>query len=181
MVLFLCVSVIQGRDLCRLNNLPPSTLTTTPHILHTRAFLTLPPSARRLNDSKPEVDKAREARIARERAEKRLQTLTKEVDWRVAKAYVALADDPDALADGNMKNKEIDSSNKKPGSGSKARTELEGRAVDRYLDDVEWEEAERRAGRGAAIQPFPYFSVPATKQGEGSSGKGKSKFWKWGN
>ncbi|CAK5269229.1 unnamed protein product, partial [Mycena citricolor] len=32
---------VDGRELCRLNKLPPSTLTTTPHILHTRIFLDL--------------------------------------------------------------------------------------------------------------------------------------------
>jgi len=74
---------VNGRELCRLNNLPPSTLTTTPHILHTRVSLTLPLSARSkskspLNGADPTADKEQEARITRQRAEKRLQTLTKE-------------------------------------------------------------------------------------------------------
>jgi len=34
---------------------------------------------------------------------------------------------------------------------------LESRAVDAYLDDVEWEEAERKASRGAAIRGFPFY------------------------
>ncbi|KIK10115.1 hypothetical protein K443DRAFT_81248 [Laccaria amethystina LaAM-08-1] len=33
---------VEGRELCRLNNLPPSTLSTTPHLLHTRTFIMLP-------------------------------------------------------------------------------------------------------------------------------------------
>ena len=34
---------------------------------------------------------------------------------------------------------------------------LEAIAVGRYLDDMEWEEAERREGRNVAIPEFPYF------------------------
>lgn len=97
--------LLQGRELCRINNLPPSALSTTPHILHTRAFITLPPSARfpggaqNVSAAAQAKDIERERRLARERAEKRVQTLTKEVDWRVAKAYVALADAHDTDAD----------------------------------------------------------------------------------
>ncbi|KAI9511848.1 hypothetical protein F5148DRAFT_1168202 [Russula earlei] len=35
---------VEGRTLCKLNDLPPSTLRTTPHLLHTRTFLVLPQS-----------------------------------------------------------------------------------------------------------------------------------------
>lgn len=173
----------QGRDLCRLNNLPPSTLTTTPHLLHTRAFLTLPPSARTHTNAKPEIDKEREARIAKERAEKRLQTLTKEVDWRVAKAYVALADDDSASGSTSylgLKSKEASEVRKRPGAGTSkgegSRTELEANAVDRYLDDEEWEEEERKAGRGVLVRSFPYASF------SNDVGKGKERsFWRWGS
>jgi hypothetical protein len=127
-------------------------------------------------------DTEREARLARERAEKRLQTLTKEVDWRVAKAYVALADDPDV--DAGMKGKESrlrEDGDNIPARGD-LRTEetLEGRAVDRYLDDEEWEERERREGRIAAIQPFPYFADGKQLQiaGGGKETNGRS-FWRW--
>jgi hypothetical protein len=129
-------------------------------------------------------DTEREARLARERAEKRLQTLTKEVDWRVAKAYVALADDPDVDAD--MKGKESsireDGDNIPEGSQGDLRTEqtLEGRAVTRYLDDEEWEERERRDGRIVAIQPFPYSTNGEQLQiaGGGKGANGRS-FWRW--
>ena|SRR5882762_3132253 len=160
----------QGRELCRLNNLPPSTLSTTPHILHTRPFLILPPSARSkllVDNSNSTVDIEREIRLVRERAERRLQMLTKEVDWRVAKAYVALADVSDDDAD--MKWKELilrGDRMAKSGAGNGGNGErdlstgmtLEARAVERYIDDEEWEERERRDGRTAAIQPFPYFT-----------------------
>ncbi|KAJ6577155.1 hypothetical protein B0H19DRAFT_1207732 [Mycena capillaripes] len=143
-----------GRALCRLNNLPPSTLSTTPHILHTRAFLTLPPSAHaklQPSDAAPDnaEERAREVSRARERAGKRLQTLTKEVDWRVARAYIALADDPDEAATFARKQKEL---------GASAAAPLEAVAVDRYLDDLEWEAEQLRAGKAARILPYPIRS-----------------------
>ncbi|KAG7447334.1 uncharacterized protein BT62DRAFT_980348 [Guyanagaster necrorhizus] len=129
---------VDGRELCRLNSLPPSTLFITPHLLHTREFLLLPPSSLpklKLSDSQPKSSRETE------RAEKRLQVLTKEVDWRIAKAYVALAGEIDS-----------DSKSKQP-----APT-VEARAISRYLDDEEWE---RREGGPAAIQRFPYSDFEA--------------------
>jgi len=136
---------VNGRELCRLNKLPPSTLSTTPHILHTRASITLPPSDQGepklgQDPQSTETDEEREARRARERAEKRLQTLTKEVDWRIAKAYVALCDDPDEMMEYGTKLKEM--------SNNVGQASLEGMAVDRYLEDEEWEIREIREGRG---------------------------------
>ncbi|KZP31721.1 hypothetical protein FIBSPDRAFT_944792 [Athelia psychrophila] len=175
---------VAGRELCRLNNLPPSALSTTPHILHTRAFITLPPSARFPGDAQnvssaaQAKERERERRLARERAEKRVQTLTKEVDWRVAKAYVALADahdtDADSLMEGNKEGEEVGEKKRSPGKGKSA---LESRAVDRYMDDEEWEERERREGRHAVIAPFPYFGNGSTATA-GSSSSSKS-FWRW--
>ncbi|KAJ7494635.1 hypothetical protein B0H11DRAFT_1716815 [Mycena galericulata] len=146
--IFLC---ILGRELCRLNNLPPSTLSTTPHILHTRGFLTLPPSAQsKLQESDARPDSAeerdREVKRVRERAEKRLQTLTKEADWRIAQAYIALADDSSAADAFALKQKEL---------GGPADNGLEAVAVDRYLDDMEWEAEQFRAGRAPKIPAFP--------------------------
>ncbi|CAL1716447.1 unnamed protein product [Somion occarium] len=71
---------IDRRLLCRLNNLPPSTLHTTPHILHTRTYLTLPPSTKvpPLSENDAIVDEQRRAQREREVAEKRFQALTKE-------------------------------------------------------------------------------------------------------
>lgn len=142
---------MKSRKLARLNNFPPSTLTTTPHILHTRQYLTLPPSARNVPTTPPPVEVV-EAR-ARERAEKQFSFVTKEVDYRIAKAYVALAE---ADTEGPV--------NKKEGGGSSSRNGMgtESRAVDSYLDDGEWEEAERQAGRFPRIQGFPYFTGAAS-------------------
>ncbi|KAG2060829.1 hypothetical protein BDR06DRAFT_1048475 [Suillus hirtellus] len=131
-----------GRELCRLNNLPPSTLSTTPHLLHTRTFIVLPPSANSHSVTR-DADLDAEARRVREKAEKRLQTLTKEVDWRVAKAYVALADDPDEEATYGFKCKE---------TGAIGASTLEARAADQYLEDQEWEEEQRRAGKRISLK-----------------------------
>ena len=152
--------------------MPVSTLRTTPHLLHTRTVLTLPPSARAPTQSTPPgnaTDAERAARIARERAAKRLQTVTKETDWRIAKAYVALAED---AGDDDALRKEH-AVKKAPQSSS-----VDGRAVDQYLDDDEWEAQERREGRGVHISRFPFApsGVPMGKRSEGSS---SSSRWPW--
>jgi hypothetical protein len=128
-----------------LNKLPTSTLTTTPHILHTRIFLTIPRTL--TTENLPEETEAERERRARERAKKRLQTLTKEADYTVAQAYVALAESSEEDGD---KWKENDIPRRE-------RT-LESVAVEMYLDDQEWEEAQRKEGRGVEILRFPFTS-----------------------
>ncbi|ESK86020.1 hypothetical protein Moror_9421 [Moniliophthora roreri MCA 2997] len=155
---------VNREQLCRLNNLPLSTLTTTPHLLHTRTVLLLPDSARITDSNKENIsfldpdnpdpertqeDEERLVRRAREKAGKRLQTLTKEVDWDIAKAYVALAEGQEAEDAYAMKQKEL-------GTGG-GRSMLEAIAMDAYLDDAEWEVEEVRAGRGPMIKPLPFF------------------------
>ncbi|KAG1733629.1 uncharacterized protein EDB91DRAFT_1148502 [Suillus paluster] len=117
---------VNGRELCRLNNLPPSTLSTTPHLLHTRTFIVLPPSAKSLSVTQ-DADLDARARRVREKATRRLQMLTKEVDWRVAKAYVALADDPDEEAVYGIKYKE---------TGGVGISNLEARAADHSVKSL---------------------------------------------
>lgn len=104
------------------------------------------------------VDEERAARRNREKAQKRLQTVTKELDGGIAKAYVALAEDSGEEATYAVKIKE-DSTLKRHGNWN-ARS-LEAVAVDRYLDDIEWEASEIKAGRGVSIPPIPYFVVKA--------------------
>ena len=136
-----------------------------------------PPSARSkskspLDDTDITAENEREAKLARERAEKRLQMLTKEVDWRVAKAYVALADTPDIDAD-DMKGKEYHEDGEMLGSEG-LRAGLEERAAARYLDDEDWE---RKKGNDIAIQGFPYFTDRKFNCGQGSSSR---SLWSWG-
>ena len=100
------------------------------------------------------ADPEREARRARERAEKRFQTVTKETDWRIAKAYVALAEtvDSESLSKEDVSKK------------AQLTSTVEGRAMDQYLDDEEWEARERHEGRGVHIPGFPLTSQPNSKK-----------------
>ncbi|KZV64423.1 hypothetical protein PENSPDRAFT_745393 [Peniophora sp. CONT] len=169
---------VDGRTLCKLNNLPPSTLNITPHILHTRTFLTLPPSAKSGSTSPPPPpDPEMEARRARERARKRFQFVTKEVDWRVAQAYVALADDEAGHADRDARNAKAAEKEKAEvthDDDAPPPARLEGRAVDSYLDDAEWEERERRAGRGVRIERLPVASGSSRREDAK-----KASGWSW--
>lgn len=145
----------KARELCQRNNLPFGTLNTTPHLLHTRTFLELPQSSKPvpLHYVLSEKDQAnREARRAKEQAEKRLQMVTKEIDWRVAKAYVALAETPDIAGQSAEKGKKgyhvvPPTASSVPGSSG---SDLAIRAVDMYLDDEKWEQDEVNAGHSSS-------------------------------
>ena len=76
----------QGHVLCQLNKLPLSTLSTTPHLLHTKPFLILPPPARRPSSS---AEPILPAPLERKRlVVRRFQVATKCADWATARAYV---------------------------------------------------------------------------------------------
>jgi len=103
-------------------------------------------------------EKKRERARARERAEKRFAFVTKEVDYRIAKAYVAIADDfsdddywdipGDGMADKKEKMLTTTAGDGAEGGDIKgSNRNTEARAIERYLDDDEWEQAELRAGR----------------------------------
>jgi len=149
---------VEGRTLCKLNDLQPSTLRTTPHLLHTRTFLVLPqPHSQQqhatTNDISPEEEAQRSERT-RVHAQVSLQHVMKETDDGIAQAYVALAEDSDSeepdfafiKAEGEKESRRVD---------PPTRITLEERALDRYLDDDEWERRERAEGRGVHIQRFP--------------------------
>lgn len=134
--------------------------------MHTRTVLTLPPSVNLSTNSlqtnpPPEEADEYQARRAREKAVKRLQTLTKETDWRVAKTYVALAD---IMSNEDDNDKEIEA--KKRGQTIDKPLQdglsLEEAAVDSYLDDEEWERKERQEGRGVQIPRFPLLDGHAS-------------------
>ena len=160
-------------ELCRLNGLPTTTLSTTPHLLHTRTTILLSPTSK----PPPEDPVLGEARRI-ERAERRLQTVTKEIDWRVAKAYVAIAQDSDPSEGSEKKSGKYEGGLRKTpileSEGSSQGSALENEAIDRYLDDGEWEEQERKEGRGLMVQKFPWGSFgqkvgpsPGAQQGSG--------------
>ncbi|KAL7279038.1 hypothetical protein ACG7TL_006872 [Trametes sanguinea] len=177
---------IDARILCRLNNLPISTLRTTPHLLHTRAFLVLPPSAnppRALSPAEQAFDEARRARLARERAETRFQSMTKETDRDVAKAYVALAGLPDGEGSGYKEYQEEKGLRKRrtrSGNDGDAEVSLEGRAMDCYYDDDDWEARERAEGRKPAFPSFPY-ALTASGSSQALQFSGEKSWWKWKN
>lgn len=97
-----------------------------------------------------------------------MQVLTKEVDWRITKAYVALAEDDDEDREGLYARKEK-TQEKTAGATSDARM-LETRAINSYLDDENWEAAERRAGRGVFVPKFPLSSCQAEGSVRGRTG-----------
>ncbi|KAH8994966.1 hypothetical protein EDB92DRAFT_1848485 [Lactarius akahatsu] len=134
---------INGRALCKLNNLPPSTLNTTPYLLHTRTFLVLPESHLQHATSAPSAEE--DARQTRVRAQIALQRVTKETDWGIAQAYVALAEDSDSEPD--VMSLKLEGEKSQWGNGRAPRRTLEERAVDLYLDDDEWECREIAEGR----------------------------------
>ena len=98
-------------------------------------------------------------RRAQEQAEKRFQVLTKETDWRIAKAYVALALDPDIVDEDGCSKKE--GSTQKIGASPECRVQgysTEARAINKYMNDDQWEVAQRAAGYSVEIPGFPPFS-----------------------
>ena len=157
--------------MCRLNNLPTTTLSTTPHILHTRTTILLPPTS----EIPPEGPGSAEARRV-ERAEKQFQMVTKETDWRVAKAYVALAQDPPyPPAKEKPENWE-----RRPG-GSRQTSIPESDAIEQYFEDAEWEEQERRNRPSPVIQKFPWgsFGQKSEQNQATQRTRQKSSGFKW--
>lgn len=151
---------IDGAKICQMNALPLSTLSTTPHLLHTRHILTLPPGKRTplLPPPDPKVAEARN----RERATKRFQFATKEVNWDIAKTYLALAeggfDKDQSLSKEDMKHDRLQTSDS-------SKDPLNG-AVDQYLEDTAWEAQQG----GRRIPCFPLLRRKAYSDKEDISG-----------
>ncbi|KAI0264396.1 hypothetical protein BC834DRAFT_882856 [Gloeopeniophorella convolvens] len=168
---------IDGRTLCRLNSLPPSTLRTTPHFLHTRTYLILPPSHSQHATSKPTLEE--EMQHASARAQAVFRQVTKEADWGIAQAYVALAEDSDSEPDALSPKPEGEKKSQDTVRAGRTGAALEERAVDRYLDDDEWERRERAEGRGVHIPSFPLGGPSRTAVSKG--GEGSGHWWqRWG-
>src|SRR6201999_3650251 len=96
-----------------------STVNTTPQLLHTRAVLKLP-SGMKVPPSPPFPHTLRRKEL--DRVGKRLQLVTKEPDWRVAKTYAALAE----LDESNQSDKEGEK------HASRKALTLEERSIDAY-------------------------------------------------
>jgi hypothetical protein len=140
-----------------LNKLPFSAVTSTPHLLHTRTILELPPGVK--STSPP--TRADLEEIERKRAAKRLQILVKESDWTVAQTYVHLAET--SPVEGELEKQEDwdkERLRERKGTRRKQSSSLTERAVDSYLDDDEWEKDMAAHGLRPAdgIQRFPHFA-----------------------
>ena len=100
------------------------------------------------NDVSPEEEAQRE----RARAQVGFQRVTRETDDGIAQAYVALAaEDSESGSDVLY----LKAEGEKVMSRRVVGRMIEERAVDRYLDDDEWERRERAGGRGVRIQRLP--------------------------
>lgn len=130
-------------------------MTTTPHLLHTRTFVLLPPTNIPLPPPPTDL-KEKEEQRKKERAAKQFQFVTKEVDWGVAKAYVALAEENESGTDDGYYLKRKEANRPSTNRGNPA-----GGVVERYLDDQEWEDEQLKAGIKPKIQPFPFFTTKA--------------------
>lgn len=106
--------------------------------------------------------------------------MTKETDDGIAQAYVALAEDSGSGSDVLPFKAEGEKVSRRLG---RAKHTVEERAVDRYLDDDEWERQERAEGRGVCIQRMPIGGrqagmATANRDGEKA---GKDGWWqRWG-
>lgn len=154
---------LDPHHLCTLNNLPFSTIHTTPHLLHTRRYLLLLPS------TPPPLPASVQTQLAHERALARFAMVTKETDPFVRGAYIGLAeaghfdDHREEEEGGEAGYEEKKTSGKGVGAGGVSETP-EGRAVGRFFEDAEWE---RENGGGGRLRGFP---VASSSSAGGSSG-----------
>lgn len=104
--------------------------------------------------------------------------VTKEVDSRVAKAYIALADDPE-IADELIGKQKEDSEMRWSPTASTAgpsNGNLESRAIDMYLEDEEWEQ---NALGTSGPPPIPQFPLAPRPSSSSSAASAKVKWWPW--
>lgn len=99
--------------------------------------------------------------------------MTKEVDHSIARAYVALADGNSDEDLSEVKKKSAPDSN-----ASNSAQGLEGRAVDRYLEDDEWEAQQRAQGLLPKLQGFPFFNAIGSSPSAAVE-KGVGRRWSW--
>lgn len=150
----------QGRLLCQLNKLPISTLSTTPHLLHTLPFLLLPPSAHSRSSTPLHPPCVERKRLL----VRRFQMHTRCSDWAMANAYV------EAVLRAREKEAEFVQANAEARGegewgGVREGGELE-EAVESWERDERWEKGQREGKMGSRIR--------STGQVEG-----KVKGWSW--
>ncbi|GAA5967330.1 hypothetical protein JCM21900_002122 [Sporobolomyces salmonicolor] len=142
---------VPGHLLCSMNKLPVSTLSTTPHLLHTLPFLLLPPSASPSTSTEPLLPPPLERRRL---VVRRFQMQTRCADWAMANAYV----------DQVFKKREDEAEFvrlNRAARGSEADGEVEcvavreggelEEAVEAWERDERWEREQRAAGKGKGV------------------------------
>ncbi|GAA5936156.1 uncharacterized protein JCM15063_002726 [Sporobolomyces koalae] len=135
---------VEGPLLCSMNRLPISTLSTTPHLLHTLPFLLLPPGATPSTSTTPLLPPAQERRRLIIR---RFQIQTRCSDYSVAQAYV------DQVFKQREDEAECVRTNRRArGQFADVVEVREGgeleQATEAYLADERWEREQREHARG---------------------------------
>ncbi|WVR08337.1 hypothetical protein IAU60_005390 [Kwoniella sp. DSM 27419] len=151
-------------DLLTLNNLPPTTLSTHPRLLHTRKSILISrrqvPRSHLSSLAPPSIADGAKGRPTREEDEererqkqiKRFQLLTKSVDPAIGKTYLsleAMKEDPDhPLHPDNLR--ELPAGGGEGQTGKKVhmaeRENREERALEAFWDDEDWERAQGSRG-----------------------------------
>ncbi|GAA6028121.1 hypothetical protein JCM8097_001880 [Rhodosporidiobolus ruineniae] len=138
---------VPGHVLCTLNKLPISTLSTTPHLLHTLPFLLLPPNSRPSTSSTPILPPPLERKRLIVR---RFQMATKCSDWAMSQAYV------DQVFKAREEEARFVRENHVARGGSGEGVEVrEGgeleEAVEAFQRDERWEREQQERGKGKGV------------------------------
>ncbi|WOO79817.1 uncharacterized protein LOC62_02G003332 [Vanrija pseudolonga] len=137
--------------LLALNNLPHAALYANPAILRTRVEIVI--SRRTVTGTSDEGDDEDGAERRRQRALKRFQVVSKEVDRGVAGAYLALAEEGEGSTSGEGgEGREGGWGTEKKGGEKATKDKEKGAsprsALDAYFSDEEWERAVPRPAKG---------------------------------
>ncbi|GAA5898701.1 uncharacterized protein JCM6883_003395 [Sporobolomyces salmoneus] len=164
---------VEGPLLCRMNRLPTSTLSTTPHLLHTLPFLLLPPHAAPSTSTTPLLPPAEERKRLIVR---RFQVQTRCADYGVAKAYVDQVFEKRKEEAGFVRaNREARGvlTDEDEGESLREGGELE-EACAAFLADERWENEQKEKAKGKGKGLFG-SKLKSTGQVENSGKLG----WSW--
>jgi hypothetical protein len=158
--------------LLTLNSLPHSALYTNPHLIQTRHSILLTPL------SPPSPPPEIRAQLAHERALARFAKITKESDPDVRKVYVELAEAGlTGTGSSSFEGWEEGQGEKRKEAGAEGEATVEHRAVDRFIEDGEWEreQLEGSSSNGPKIRGFPIVGSSSSSAWTGGAGGGKEK------